>query len=237
MNKIISYILVILLFSTPCFAVPRWYNATSLTGGGTAALDSINGQNLNDGDIAIVVTSTHKYYYLLDADASATEASPQFINPDSNAGTKSWVLIEGVLEEDMSDNSSSGTGEDDLASTTISANVMGTSRGLRIHASGTITGSNDTKTIKLYFGASSATVISQAAGDTNDWEIKATIYNTAAGAQRLTWSGMEADGTTETFGYNALSVDTTANVTLKLTGECANGSDTITQTTWRVELF
>jgi hypothetical protein len=237
MNKILCFLLAILLIAAPAFgAKSRWYNATSLTGGATNALDAINGQNLSDGDKAIVITTADTYHFNLDSDASGTETSPGVINPDSNAGTKSWMLVFGPLETDNSDNATSGTGEDDMASTTIPKNVMGTGKGLRIVAAGTITGANDTKTVKLHFGGSSYSVISAAAGDTTDWRIEAVIYNTAAGAQRITWKGLESDGT-ETSGYEAAAVDTTAAVTLKLTGTCASASDTITQTMWDVRLY
>jgi len=237
MNKIkFAVFFTVLILASVCFAEPRWYQATSLTGGATSSLDSINGQNLVDGDRAIVITSTDTYYYLLDSDLSGTETSPGVINPDSNAGTKSWLLVFGPLETDNSNNASSGTGEDNLASTTIPASLLGTTKGLRIKAAGTITGSNDAKVIKLYFGASSWTVISEAAGDTNDWQIDAVIYNTTATAQRVSWNGLESDGT-ETSGYETATITTTAAVTLKLTGECTNGSDTITQTMWDVRLY
>ena len=142
--------------------------------------------------------------------------------------------IKGSWLTNNSNFSTSGTGEDNLASSTIWANWLGKKGGVKILAAGTITGANDTKTIKLYFGTSSKTIISAAAGDETKWEIEAEIFNTATNAQRIRWRGQESDGTL-TSGYEAVSVDTTANVTLKLTGECANASDTITQTMWIVE--
>jgi hypothetical protein len=70
------------------------YTATSLTGGGTAALDKINGDNLQEGDSALVTTSTGHYVYYLDADSNLTEDSPYVISPDTNPGTKRWVLVQ-----------------------------------------------------------------------------------------------------------------------------------------------
>jgi len=70
-----------------------WYNATSLTGGLNKSLDSINGQNLVDDDVAIVVTSSKiMYAYTLDHDSGLPEDSPTVIKPDLNAGTKRWLL-------------------------------------------------------------------------------------------------------------------------------------------------
>ena len=65
---------------------------TALTGGGTGALDKIDGDTLADLDFAIVNLLGTSYLYSLDDDASGAESSPNIINPDSNPGTKSWLL-------------------------------------------------------------------------------------------------------------------------------------------------
>jgi len=66
---------------------------TSITvGGGTGALDKIDGDLLNDGDVAIVVTSDGAYFYTLDATSIESPSTPKFIAPYTNAGTKMWVL-------------------------------------------------------------------------------------------------------------------------------------------------
>lgn len=70
-----------------------FYGALSLTGGGTGALDSIDGDSLNDNDGAMVLTSTYAYMYRLNASSGASESSPDVISPDSNAGDKRWILI------------------------------------------------------------------------------------------------------------------------------------------------
>jgi len=139
-----------------------------------------------------------------------------------------------TLEIDNSNVATSGLGEDTLQAKGIEAKYMGDTSGIRITAAGTISGANDTKTIRLYFGATSVTVISAAAGDETDWRIVADIWNTATNAQRWSWTGVESDGTI-TSGYDTSAIDTTAAVTLKLSGECANVNDTITQTMWVVE--
>lgn len=65
---------------------------TALTGGAPGALDSVDGGVLADGDKAVVKTSTGVYFYHLNSTSGATESSPYVISPDSNAGTKRWVL-------------------------------------------------------------------------------------------------------------------------------------------------
>lgn len=69
-----------------------FWSKTSFTGGGATALDSIDGDNLTDGDFATVTVSGVHYLYKLDADSAATEASPSVIAPDANAGDKRWIL-------------------------------------------------------------------------------------------------------------------------------------------------
>jgi len=69
------------------------YGATALTGGGTGALDAIDGDGLNDTDIAIVSLALDSTLsYTLDDDSGAAESSPAIISPDSNAGNKRWIL-------------------------------------------------------------------------------------------------------------------------------------------------
>ena len=71
----------------------KMYGSTSLTGGGSGALDEIDGALLNDGDKNIVLTTTTVYHYNLNASSGKTENSPHVISPDSNAGNKRWELI------------------------------------------------------------------------------------------------------------------------------------------------
>lgn len=68
------------------------YGAIALTGGGTGALDKLDGDILADTDAALVVTVAGFYIYFLDTDSGLDENSPYVISPDSNAGTKRWIL-------------------------------------------------------------------------------------------------------------------------------------------------
>lgn len=70
----------------------NFYPAIALTGGGTGALDAIDGAGLADMDGALVITQAGTYIYTLDADSGAAENSPLVISPDANAGTKRWIL-------------------------------------------------------------------------------------------------------------------------------------------------
>jgi hypothetical protein len=94
MIKKLGIALLIFLFAVPCFGKARWYNATGLLGGTDGTLDSINGQNLFDGDKCIVVTTTNTYFYTVDEDSAVAEDTTSYtvVKPDSNAGDKRWVL-------------------------------------------------------------------------------------------------------------------------------------------------
>ena len=88
------------------------YFATTLTGGGTNALDQIDGSDLVDLDAAIVVTLDKTYIYSLDDDSGAAESSPDVIKPDLNAGTKRWILSE-IYEGALDHGSLAGLLDDD----------------------------------------------------------------------------------------------------------------------------
>jgi hypothetical protein len=69
-----------------------YYSKTTLTGGAATALDYIDGSLLVDGDFAYVTVAGVVYTYKLNASSGAAESSPNIISPDTNAGTKRWIL-------------------------------------------------------------------------------------------------------------------------------------------------
>jgi len=73
-------------------ATKTLYYRTGLIGGAATDLDAQDGAALADGDFAFVMDGTHIYPYLLDDDSGAAESSPSVISPDTNAGTKRWIL-------------------------------------------------------------------------------------------------------------------------------------------------
>ena len=70
----------------------NFYGAIVRTGGGIGALDSIDGINLKDLDSAFVQTLDTLYPYTLDEDSGLAEDGINVIIPDSNPGTKRWIL-------------------------------------------------------------------------------------------------------------------------------------------------
>ena len=76
-----------------------FYPVTGLTGGTAGTLDEIDGAGLANGDVAVVVLIDDATYgnalmvYVLDSDSAASEAPPDVIAPDDNAGNKRWLLV------------------------------------------------------------------------------------------------------------------------------------------------
>ena len=78
----------------------KTYTKYVLTGGGTGALDAIDGDVLANDYRAIVITDDNAYHYILDATSGETEDGFNVIAPDSNAGTKRWILRRGSESAD-----------------------------------------------------------------------------------------------------------------------------------------
>ncbi len=81
-----------------------FWSKTLVSGGTAPALDSIDGAGLVDGDFAHVTVAGVLYVYKLNATSGAAEVIPTIISPDTNAGTKRWIL-QGVNANGLIDNS------------------------------------------------------------------------------------------------------------------------------------
>jgi len=130
--------------------------------------------------------------------------------------------------------SSSGAGEDNLmVADTLTAAMLKTDSTIPILARGTITGTAGNHTLKIYLGTTAFTILS---GTTTEgaWRFQGEIQVTAAAAQTLSGLFWNADGVAyiETDATEAIS----GALALKMTGECANGADTITQSLFVVDL-
>lgn len=103
---ILLWVILVLALACPSLAANKIWPATCLTGTSNC-LDAIDGNSLSDGDGAIVVyedTGTQKvYFYALDSTSGLSEAVPSVISPNSNAGTKRWILTKVVSADTYSD--------------------------------------------------------------------------------------------------------------------------------------
>ena len=70
----------------------KTYTKYVLVGGGTGALDAIDGDELADNYRAVVITEVRIYTYLLDATSGATTNGYSVIAPVTNPGNKRWIL-------------------------------------------------------------------------------------------------------------------------------------------------
>lgn len=77
---------------------PNGFSCTSLTGGGSGALDSISGSNITNNDFAIVTSGGYVYFYRADTSGGAGESSPEIIVPDTNPGSINWELQDIAVE-------------------------------------------------------------------------------------------------------------------------------------------
>ncbi len=93
MKKLLIGFLTIFVFLNPqsAFAASKIYGFTALTGGGSGALDAIDGTALQNQDMAVGVVGGISYTYYLNSTSGVSESSPLVIVPDTNPGTKRWV--------------------------------------------------------------------------------------------------------------------------------------------------
>ena len=57
-----------------------------------AALEAVDGGDIADDDLAVVVADQNLYFYVADADGGESEDSPSILVPDTTAGTINWEL-------------------------------------------------------------------------------------------------------------------------------------------------
>lgn len=123
--------------------------------------------------------------------------------------------------------STSGTGEDVLATVTIPAGAMGANGRLIIYAVWTVTSSGNNKVTRIRFGGGSGTIYGTSGNLTT--QVTFVDYRTIAN-RNATNSQIGGGSTTPIGGTSAAvvtsAVDTTAAVDLVFSGECADGGDT-----------
>ncbi len=118
------------------------------------------------------------------------------------------------------------TAETDLQIYTMAAGTLGTNSALKVTAAGSITGANNTKTIKLYFGATVIATLSFTAGETGDWVANATIINAGSYASQKIIVSASHNGAVEvTDTYLTAAINTVNAVIIKTTGTTTNASD------------
>ena len=104
MKRTLSLLFLLVFILTPYVYASNYYGCTSLSGGGTGALDALditastapNADNLAEGDGATVSTisgtTVVSYFYIFDASGTSAESSPTVIRPDDYASAGNWLL-------------------------------------------------------------------------------------------------------------------------------------------------
>jgi hypothetical protein len=130
MRKFLSFVVAILLFVFGNSYAANFYGVTSLTGGGSGALDALditgatdpNVDNLADGDVAVraSISGTTVTYtqYVFDADGTDAESSPNIIRPDDYATQGVWrlhIIDESLIDPDIARDSELPTALADLS--------------------------------------------------------------------------------------------------------------------------
>ena len=158
--------------------------------------------------------------------------------PFSSTGSLTSTQMDNCLRGLYRDNANHAvTGtvtETTMASTSITGSTIGATGCIHVIASGTISGTNDTKDIRLKLGSTTVATVARNAGSTADWLIDAWCFNTSASAQRWTIVYSTSSAATMSFDYITSAEDTSTTLTLAVTGDLANTGDTITQTVFNV---
>jgi len=122
-----------------------------------------------------------------------------------------------------------------FATVTVPAKSMGPNGRVRITTLWTHTNSANNKTLKIKFGSTTYKTIMDTASATDRFQVE--IANRNATNSQV---GSASDGTGFGASANAVvtsSEDTTANVTITITGQLAAGAETVTLESYLVELM
>lgn len=211
----------------------------AIINGGDLNLTLVNTDNVNL-DSLVLVNSENSSNINLDILANATNTRIGTVIRDGeiqDGGVTTSRDVAAFASDGVSVGTAAATSETDLMSYTVPADFMGKTGVIHLRASGTITGTNDIKTLKVHFGGSSITLAAHASGVTGDWSLDVYIKeHTNRATQRLDVVYSQ-DNAVVLVDSASFSVTTTSAVTLKVTGQTANASDEVTQDMMVVEGF
>jgi len=125
-----------------------------------------------------------------------------------------------------------GTGEDDLMSWTLPANLLGTDEvGFQAQLWGAFAANTNNKTLKFYFDGVAFFDTTAVATNGGTWHALVTVMRTGSSAQKIVvqYNQMNGAGTSATTTINATdAADTTTALIFKVTAEATSNND-ITQ--------
>jgi len=178
--------------------------------------------------------TTHATTFIGFTDANATGYAVGNISPATTTVTtgssavisKLTNAIENPTTYNIVAAGNVGTGEDDLRTVIIANGQMNAAgKGQTIKAWGTTANNANTKTIKLYLGATVIGTYSAATSVAGEWYIDAVVYATSSSAQKFVVSITENGLATAYTNVGTAAESGTAAINVKVTGEATSNND------------
>lgn len=179
----------------------------------------------NSSDITLSLpTSTDT---LVGKATTDTLTNKTLTDPSVNAGGGSETLIPaGLITYDSTEAGCSGSSETDLISYSLPASSLSSNGdAVRVRIAGTTAANSNTKTIRLYFGAS--VVISNditTAPSNKAWDFEALIFRDSSSTQEFVATG-RVGAVLQTTAMSSLSATMSGAITIKVTGQGAATND------------
>lgn len=143
-----------------------------------------------------------------------------------------WARVGGTVSVNTTAVGNVGTGEDNLMTYSVGANVLGANSDyLRIKCSGSFAANGNTKQVKAYFGATQLFATGASAFNAGDWVMSIEIIRTGAATQiaNVTWNSSNST-LISSASVPAPTETLTGAVTFKLTGEATDDNDIVQKT-------
>jgi hypothetical protein len=234
-----------------CYIRNNGQDYASAARSGTVGYDGIFISNTSAHPANITVTNTHfgnssntqEYHIFVDAEVDTLVVDGSCVFEDDarnenmwfatgNAGLKTYVgsvIGHPIVTRDITSASTSSTSGETLKTTTLPAQTLFVDQPIKVAGYGTCSGTNDTKLVRFYLGATPITISSQAAGDQLDWGFEATIYRNG-GTRLMAMVRTFENGSDGVLKSVNITSSFTADLTFRTEGTVGNASDTITQT-------
>jgi hypothetical protein len=149
-----------------------------------------------------------------------TKADNVRIGAYTGAGTRVRNLSEATV--------TGTTGATDLMTVVIPAAEQFEGQVLRLTATGRVTGTVGTKTIRLSVNGTTNIISSQTAGETQDWACRIEVIRDGNTSVQVIIQKLEEGGTSNA-DYLTVGVSLGTDLTIKFTGQLGDGADSIIQ--------
>jgi hypothetical protein len=138
----------------------------------------------------------------------------------TGAGTRTRNLSEATV--------TATTSATDLMTVVVPAAEQFTGQVLRLLATGRVTGTAGTKTIRLSVNGTTNIISSQTAGETQDWACRLEVIRDSNTSVQVVIQKLEEGGTSNA-DYLTVGIALSSDLTIKFTGQLGDGADSIIQ--------